>query len=148
MCRARTSPASRAVAARGFSLIEVMVALGILAFGILAATAGQVASIKVSSESRNRAVAANLAEEMIETFEVMPADDVLMMMGDPAYPDDPSNPIDPDPGDGASMQFDRSWIIEPDTPEVGLITLTVTVGWQDSRGTFRSAQIRSLKVDL
>lgn len=139
--------AGRGVATSGFSLIEVMVALGILAFGILAATASQIASMRVASESRNRSVAMNLSEEMIEIFEFISADDVLLFLADPGYPNDPANPIDPDPGDGATMQFNRVWIIEPDTPEQGVITLTVTVSWEDAMGVTRSAQIQALKVD-
>lgn len=143
----RPAPRTHDRAVCGFSLIEVMVALGILAFGILAATAGQVASMKVSAESRNRAVAMNLAEEMVEIFEVTSPGDVLQFLAMPGYPDDPSNPIDPDPGDGATMQFNRSWLIEPNTPEIGLIRITVDVSWQDAMGVTRNTTLQSLKVD-
>jgi len=141
--RSRTN----ARAGRGFSLIELMAALGILAFGILAATASQVASMKVAAESRNRTVAMNLAEQSIEIFDSMTPDDVLDFLIDPDYPNDPANPIDPDPGDGATMQFDRSWLIEPGTPEAGGMTITVWVSWEDASGTVRNAQIQTLMVD-
>ena len=121
--------------------------MGILAFGILAATASQVASIKVATQSRNRTVAMNLAEQSMEIFESMTPDDVLDFLLDPDYPNDPANPIDPDPGDGATMQFNRSWTIEPDTPEAGVMTITVLVAWEDASGTLRNAQIQALMVD-
>jgi len=92
-------------------------------------------------------VAMNLAEEMVEIFEVISADDLLMFLAMPDYPNDPSNPIDPDPGDGATMQFNRSWLIEPDTPEVGVIRITVDVAWEDAMGVTRTSSLQSLKAD-
>ena len=131
----------------GFSLIELMVALGILAFGILAATASQIGSMKVSKESRNRTVAMNLAEEQMEIFEVMAPADVLALVTGPGFLPDPNNPIDPDPGDGATMRFIRTWQIETDTPEAGVMRITIAVGWQDGLGQLRTARIQALKVD-
>lgn len=138
---------ARLPACEGFSLIEVMVALGILAFGILAVTAAQIGTMKVSVESRNRTVALNLAEAQMEIFEVMPPADVLALTAAPGYPNDPANPIDPDPGDGASQSFDRSWDIQPGTPEPGVMTITVSVAWTDGLGKLRSERVQTLKVD-
>ena len=148
-CRRKSSPAAvrlRVTRRRGFSLIELMIALGILAFGILATTASQLGAMKVSVESRNRSVAMNLAEEQMEIFEVMSPVEVLALIIAPGYPNDPSNPIDPDPGDGASNSFARSWSIQDDTPEAGIMTITVTVAWTDGQGTLRSEQVLALKV--
>jgi prepilin-type N-terminal cleavage/methylation domain-containing protein len=131
----------------GFSLIELMVALGILAFGILATTASQIGSMKVSKESRNRAVAMNLAEEQMEIFEVMPPADILALVTGPGFLPDGNNPIDPDPGDGATMRFARSWEILTDTPEAGVMTITIAVAWLDGLGQTRTTQIQALKVD-
>ena len=131
----------------GFSLIEMMVALGILAFGILAATASQIGSMKVSAESRNRTVAMNLAEGQMEVFEVMTPAEILTFTTVPGFEPDASNPIDPDPGDGATMQFNRSWDIRSDTPEAGVMSITVRVSWTDNLGTVRNATIQTLKLD-
>ena len=47
----------------GFSLIEVMVALGILAFGLLGVTAGHLLAMRVSTSSRGATLAMDLAEQ-------------------------------------------------------------------------------------
>ena len=49
-------------ASRGYTLVEVMVALGILAVGVIGATAGQIAAMKLSSDSKSHAMALSLAE--------------------------------------------------------------------------------------
>jgi prepilin-type N-terminal cleavage/methylation domain-containing protein len=109
----------------GFSLLEVMVALGILAIGVVGMTAGQVLALKVSSTSRSHTMALDLAEEQMEVFEATTAADVLTLVGSP---NDPDNPIMMDPGTGVPVPFTRSWEILADTPEVGVIQMTVMVG--------------------
>ena len=46
------------------------------------------------------------------------------------------------------MAFNRSWLIEPATPEAGLVQVTVNVSWVNSRGTTRTARVQILKADL
>ncbi len=53
---------------------------------------------------------------------------------------------EPDPGGGTVMPFQRSWLIEPDTPEAGVARITVNVLWQDALGNTRTARIQSLKA--
>jgi prepilin-type N-terminal cleavage/methylation domain-containing protein len=133
---------------RGFSLLEVMIALSILAFGMLAATVGQVSALKTSRQSRTQMLAMYLAEQQIETFQAMTTADVIAAISDPNYPDDPSNPIDPDPGDDNTVTFDRRWFIQPNALETGLITLTVEVDWVSPLGFSRTTTLRSFKAAL
>ena len=130
----------------GFSLIEVMAALAILAVGILATTAGQVSALKHSADSRKHMLATYLAEQQMEIFRTMGATEVLAMIGNGTYPDDPTNPIDPVASDDIVMEFDRRWKIEPDTPEAGVITITVEVDWTSSLGMLRTARVQGLKA--
>ncbi len=122
-----------------------MVALGLLAFGILGITAGQLAAMKTSTNSREASVALYLAEQQMETFQAMSATDVAALA---PTPNDPANPIDPDPGDGNSTTYNRSWQIQPDTPEAGVIALTIQVDWVDAVGTTRSQWLYGFKADL
>jgi Tfp pilus assembly protein PilV len=135
----------------GLSLIEMMVALGILAFGILSTMAGQIAAMRFSTTSREHTIAMKLAEQQMEVFFVMTAADVKALTSAPGYstnPNDPSSPIDPDLGDGNVMAFDRNWTIEADTPETDVITMTVEVSWTDAEGRTRTARIQSFKADM
>jgi prepilin-type N-terminal cleavage/methylation domain-containing protein len=131
---------------RGFSLLEVMVALGILAVGVLGATAGQVAAMKLSSDSKAHGLALSLAEQQLEAFQATTLADVVAEIGLGTYPNDPNNPIMLDPGGGTPLAFERSWQIEQDTPETGVLRITVTVVWEDANGNDRSARVQSLKA--
>ena len=128
----------------GFSLLEVMVALGILALGVLGATSGQLMAMKFSTTSRHAGLAMQLAEEQIETLQAMPAAAVLAL----GSGNDPNNPLDPDPNDGVAMAFVRRWIITPDSPEADTITLQVQVDWSDGLGQTRTTTLQSMKADL
>jgi hypothetical protein len=45
------------------------------------------------------------------------------------------------------MQFARAWQIETNTPEAGVMRITIAVNWQDGLGQVRTTQIQALKVD-
>ena len=132
---------------RGFSLIEVMLALGILGFGILAMMAAQLTSMRFSSDSRKHTLAMKLAEDQMETLLTMDPGDVEALLLAPGYPDDPFNPIDPNPGDGHPMAFERRSIIVVDTPEAGVMTMTVEVDWTNELGAVKTTRVQSFKSD-
>jgi prepilin-type N-terminal cleavage/methylation domain-containing protein len=132
----------------GFTLLEVMIALSILGFGMLAASVGQLSALKTSRQSRSQTLSMYLAEQQMEAFQSMSTADVLAEIAAPGYPDDPANPIDPDPGDDDITTFDRRWFIEDDTPEAGVISIRVEVDWVDPLGFTRTTALRSLKAKL
>jgi prepilin-type N-terminal cleavage/methylation domain-containing protein len=131
--------------ASGFTLIEVMVALAILAVGVVGVTMGQIMAVKHSATSRRQVIAMHLAAEQMEIFRTMSGADVKALA---ATPNDPNNPIDPDSGDDTEMAFMRRWVIQPDTPEVGVIALTIEVDWINGLGNVRTTRVQSLKADL
>jgi len=131
---------------RGFSIVEVMLALAVLAVGILATTAGQMKALRQSADSRYNMLALSLAEQQMEIFRLMDSADVLALTADGNYPNDPSNPIDAVAADDSTVEFNRRWIIENDTPEAGVIRITVEVDWQNSLGSTRTARIQGLKA--
>jgi hypothetical protein len=47
---------------------------------------------------------------------------------------DQNNPLDAEGGTAGSRKFMRVWNVSADTPLPGLKTVTVLVGWRDSRG--------------
>jgi Tfp pilus assembly protein PilV len=133
---------------RGSLLLEAMIALVILAIGALGATAGHIIAIKNSSSSRHQSIAMSLAEEQLEIMRIASATDVKAMTAAPGYPNDPTNPIDPDTSDSTSMAFNRSWTISPDTPEPGVIAITVQVNWVNPLGNDRTVRLQTLKADF
>jgi type IV pilus assembly protein PilV len=141
------NPRSRSRTQQGFSLIEVMVSLAILSVGLIGLTAGQVMAMKISSNSRNRTLAMQLAEQQVEELQAMSGDDVKALIVAPGYPYDPSNPIDPDPADETQMAFTRRSLVTANTPEAGVIRLAVEVAWQDNLGVTRTARVETLKAD-
>jgi Tfp pilus assembly protein PilV len=138
--RARApGPRSRAA---GFSLLEVTIAIGLLGVAVLGVAAAQLGSLKVTRESYLRAQAMFLAEQQLELFQAMSAANLLLVPG----PNDPANPIDPNPGDGDTTTFNRGWTIAADTPETDVITISVLVRWVDSRGVPRILTLRTMKA--
>jgi len=129
----------------GFSLLEVVLALGLLAYGVLGVTAGQIFATKHSKASRSNTAAMYLAEQQMEIFRIMSAADVKDLLTDGGYPNDPTNPIQPD--STSSTTFSRRWLIQANTPETGIITITIEVDWLDAIGNVRTASVQSLKAD-
>ena len=132
----------------GMSLLEVMIAMVVLAIGIIGVTAGQILAMKNSSSSRQQSVAMNLAEEQMEIFRVMSAGDVLGLVADPGYPNDPANPLRPETGSGTISEFNRSWTIAADSPQADVMTITISVAWTDAIGATRTTVLLGTKADL
>lgn len=128
----------------GISMIEVVIALAILGFGVLAGAAAQLTAIKLTSKSRMRTEAYYLAEQQMEAFRVMSGASIDTIIA--AGPNDPGNPIDPDPNDGLARSFNRSWTITTDAPEAGLYTIEVRVIWVDPLGLPRAVTLESIRA--
>lgn len=131
----------------GLSVLEVVIAMGILSFGLLAAAASQLAATRFNRDSHLKTEAAYLAEQQMEAFQAMDGDGIEAVRTDPGYPNDPGNPIDPDPNDGVARNYVRSWTITPDAPESGVYTLSVVVSWVDRMGITRNVTLKSVKTD-
>jgi len=128
---------------KGFSLIEVMLAMLILAIGVLLATSGQLSAMKKTNSSLYATAAMQLAEQQMELFQSMSSNDVKAI----GTATDPNNPLDPDPNDQNPMAFVRRWIVTPDTPGPNVVTLEVQVDWVDGIGRTRTTSLMSLKAD-
>ena len=154
LCTRRRERAVDGVARRklqrrsGLSLLEVVIALGLLGFGVLAAGAGQLVAVRFNGESRLRTEAFYLAQQQMEAFHGMSGTSLDAQIALGTYPDDPNNPLDPDPADGLPRSFARSWTITPNTPEAGLYRLRVQVTWVDSLGRNRNVSIESVTASI
>jgi type IV pilus assembly protein PilV len=99
---------------KGFSLIEVLVALVILSIAILATAGLMVTTTKNNSFGNNMTEAATLAQDKMEELLVTPWGDI-------------STNNDEVPG-STGFRFTRNWNVA----DAGLLkTITVTVHWDD-----------------
>ncbi len=133
---------------RGFTLIETMVSVSILAVALIVVAFSTMYALRLTVQSRALTHAMYLAQQQIEFFHAMNGADVVALVGAPGYPNDPGNPIDPDPGDPDATVFTRRWFIRPNTPELGIITVSVEVDWIDRIGVTRTIELQTMKVDM
>lgn len=127
----------------GFTLIEVMIAMAILGVGLMSIAVAQLTAIKVSSRSKNLQQAMFLAREQMDDLEALPPGAAMLQVA--ATTDDPGNPIRLATNDGNQMTFTRSVTVTPNTPEVGLAQVVVTVSWDSPQAGVRQVQLTSVK---
>ena len=101
---------------RGFTLIEVLVAIAIISIGVLALGANTTSIMRSNRFSANTTIAVNLAQEKLEEAKAQ----VTITNG---------NFTDTPPGPSGSI-FTRTLAIS-DSPEVDLKQVDVTVTWME-----------------
>lgn len=108
---------------QGFTLIEVVVALTILAIGIIGLSVVFPLAIRDVGKSGSATRGVQLCQQKLEDVQMLGYDDPLL---DAGYTHaDSLNPID--------GVYDRTWVITEDEPLVGCKLIEVTVGWQARR---------------
>ena len=157
---------------KGLTLIEVLVALTILAIGLLGVSLMQVMSITGNTYSRQMAVATELAQDMLEKFGASTytatAEDSSLSAGNhpdandvpglaPAVfnagavddCDHPGNTVDERGLQIGPTVYIRTWTVTDNNPATDMKTIVVTVCWEerDTTGTTaRSVEITGVKV--
>jgi len=148
----------------GFTLIEALIAVLILAIGLLGVALMQVSTITGNTFSREMDVATELAQDMLETIRASTytaiAEDTTLLAGihtnaelknsnDIAQP----NPIDvkgmaTDSGGNPVplRRYTRTWTVTDDVLGPNMKTIVVDVTWQDSVGTSHGVTLQGIKV--
>jgi type IV pilus modification protein PilV len=150
---------------RGFSMIEVMISIVVLGFGLLALAALQTSVIRSSSETKAQTIALQLAKDKIEDLRSFQD-----LGGYKALTSSTANETLNDvSGDLSGINFTRSWVVQRfgyapsstsfvsittltgDTPAtVGGVAITadneyktvaVTVSWTDANGATQSVRL-------
>ena len=151
---------------RGFSLLEVLIAVVVLSFGLLALANLQASLMRNSGESKARSVALSLAKDRLEDlrsftslaeYEAMTEStgtftDTAGSLGGVsytvstvvqryAYDADPDGDSDTDDGAFELVAGDTGALAGSYADENEFKTLTVTVGWTDAQGAAQSVTI-------
>lgn len=101
---------------RAFSLLEVLIALVILAVGMLGLAGLQIMSINGNRFGQEMTVASTLAQNKLEELRQTDFDSLVS-----------SNDICINQASG--VNFDREWTVTEDSPAAGMKTIDVTVSW-------------------
>ncbi len=115
--------------ARGFTLIEALVAIVILVVGVLGAASLTAALMQSNRDATDRTRALELVRHKVEQiqsqgyYEVVTGSDTRLVGG---------------------MTFTRSWAVTLDSPIPGLRHIQVSVSWTDQDGT-HTVSNRTLK---
>jgi prepilin-type N-terminal cleavage/methylation domain-containing protein len=124
---------------KGFTLIEVLMAMGVMSIGLLAVAAMQISAVRNNKTGNTYTQAASLARaqmELIKNGDINDTTDILNPGTLPTTTNDPNNPIDENGLAGGI--YSRSWTIDTylddtdgdgvgDTASSFARTVTVTV---------------------
>jgi len=120
---------------RGFTLIEVLVALGILAFGILAIASMQTTSLGGTSRSRNLTQATHVAMDQME--KLLPLSYSSLLTEDGSFTETYYD-----------IDYDIDIDVEPNNGIDNTATVTVTVTWDEKGVERKPLQLTYLKNQL
>jgi type IV pilus assembly protein PilV len=137
---------------KGFSLIEILIAITVFAIGILAVGKMQITAIKGNSFANDLTKATTLAQDRMEGLIGLSYTDPLLddTNGDShagiddanattADHNDPNNPVD--------GRYNISWNIAPDHYIGNTKEIRVIITWAD-KGVPKEVSITSMKADI
>ncbi len=104
----------------GFTLLEVLISITLLAIGMLALGALQAASVRGNGAAMNNSEGTALIEQKIEDYKNTPYASLP-----------PGDIIVTDNNEGQGGKYTRTSVFQDNTPLLNSKTLTVTVSWRD-----------------
>lgn len=108
---------------RGFTFLEVMIALTLLSIGTLAVSAMCVSSTQASAKSKRITAAAILAQDKLEEFK----NQTFSAIPIGTNTADPNNPVDEQGNAGGC--YNRSWTVTTVAPFTFVKRVVCTVSW-------------------
>jgi type IV pilus assembly protein PilV len=113
---------------KGFTLVEVLIAITIFAFGILGVASMQIAAMKGNTSARDLTEASTLGSDQLEKLMLSSYDSI---------------------SDGSRTNdiYGITWTVQDDTPQPDVKTVIVNVSWTE-RGTQRQVSMRNVIAKL
>lgn len=125
----------------GFTLIEVLIALTILAVGFLAVAKMQITGLVGNRHAMELTEGVTWAQDRIEVLMGLP-------FNDPDLADttglDPPLRTDPNPPAG----FTVTWTVTPDQPIAGAKQIALTTNWTDRFGNAKTVRLVGVKSNI
>ena len=124
---------------KGFTLLEVIVAISILTFGILAVASMQASSIRGNSFASGVTEGTTWAGDEVEGLMALPYDDPLLQdtdgdaavgLNNTGFDNDPNTQNDADQ-QATEGKYTINWNVADDTPMTNTKTINVIVTWTD-----------------
>jgi prepilin-type N-terminal cleavage/methylation domain-containing protein len=139
-----SGPPSRA--ACGFTLIEVMIVMAILTFGLLSLSAMQIHAMQGSDRGRHATHAAAIAENSMELLLQDPWDSIGVTVGFVNDPDENNSTQ----VDGGGTSLERSYSVShqiTDLQPTFTRAIDVSVSWTEKSGEVRSITLSSVRYN-
>jgi prepilin-type N-terminal cleavage/methylation domain-containing protein len=129
----------------GFTLIEVMIVISILTFGLLALAAMQIHAMKGSDRGRHSMDATAIAQNKMEQLQQDPWTSIAATVGFAADPDE-QNTVFVDGGSSSEETYSVSHQI---TDLIASFTraIDVQVSWTEESGEARSVTLSSIRYN-
>lgn len=140
----QVSPRRRARRRGAYTLVEVTIALGILATGLLAVGAAQLHAMRGGARGRHASEAAAIAHSQIEEFQRVNFDD-LADTGGAWASESRATTIQTPEGDLVEMEYTLSWRIADVDDALKQVDLRVT--WDEPLRPNRSVTLSTLIHD-
>jgi prepilin-type N-terminal cleavage/methylation domain-containing protein len=153
MVTVRLNICQRLQASRGFTLIELMVAMAVLAFGILGFLFLQARALHGRLYARELYRAQSVCYQQLDTLMEVDFDSPLLADGD--HPTATEDTMDGTNDDGVltisrqNFNYKVSWTVTDDVPAAGFKHIAVTTAWSilEKNPSSSSRQTKTITID-
>lgn len=105
----------------GFTLVEVLVSMGLFAIAVLGLSIGAASIMRGNQMALYNTIATNLAQDKLEELKAKTSANINTTGS-------PENNISVS---GVPVKFNRSWTVTSNSPATGVKQIDVTVSWTD-----------------